>query len=66
MMQFSIFSADDASDIVIEKLSDFGIKYITLRSVGYDNVNLKTANRLGIKKWPMCRHIHLMLLQNMQ
>tara|TARA_R110001583_G_scaffold119513_6_gene270899 strand:+ start:2698 stop:3693 length:996 start_codon:yes stop_codon:yes gene_type:complete len=45
----SIFSADDASDIVIEKLKDFGVKYITLRSVGYDNVNLKAANRLGIK-----------------
>ncbi|MCD2259598.1 2-hydroxyacid dehydrogenase [Psychroserpens luteolus] len=45
----SIFSADEACFITIEKLKDFGIKYITLRSVGYDNVNLRTAKRLHIK-----------------
>jgi D-lactate dehydrogenase len=45
----SIFSADDASDLVIEKLKDFKIKFISLRSVGYDNVNLNTALRLNIK-----------------
>lgn len=45
----SIFSADDASPIVLEKLKDFGVKYITLRSAGYDNINLKTAKRLGFK-----------------
>lgn len=45
----AIFSVDDASSIVIEKLKDFGVKYITLRSVGYDNVNLKSASRFGIR-----------------
>lgn len=45
----SIFSNDTASNIILEKLKDFGVKYITLRSVGYDNVNLLTANNLGIK-----------------
>lgn len=45
----SIFSADEACFITIEKLNDFGVKYITLRSVGYDNVNLRAASRLGIK-----------------
>lgn len=45
----SIFSADDASDLVIEKLKGFNIKYICLRSTGHDNVNLNTANRLSIK-----------------
>lgn len=45
----SIFSADDASGIVLEKLKDFGVKYITLRSAGYDNVNLKVARRLDFK-----------------
>ena len=45
----SIFSADTASDIVIEKLNDFGVKYISLRSAGYDNVNLNAAKRAGIK-----------------
>ena len=45
----SIMSSDNASDIVIEKLQAFGVKHITLRSVGYDNVNLNTAKRLKIK-----------------
>ncbi|EDP70445.1 D-lactate dehydrogenase [Flavobacteriales bacterium ALC-1] len=45
----SIFSADEACFITIEKLKDFGVKYITLRSVGYDNINLRAASRLGIR-----------------
>jgi D-lactate dehydrogenase len=45
----SIFSADNASVIVLEKLKDFGVKYITLRSVGHDNVNLKAALRFGLR-----------------
>ncbi|ARV07098.1 hydroxyacid dehydrogenase [Polaribacter sp. SA4-10] len=45
----SISSSGKASTIVIEKLKDFGVKYITLRAVGHDNVNLKAANTFGIK-----------------
>jgi D-lactate dehydrogenase len=45
----SIFSADEADFITIEKFKDFGIKYITLRSAGHDNVNLRAASRLNIK-----------------
>lgn len=45
----SIFSADDASSKVLELLYDFGVKYITLRSAGYDNIHIKTAKKLGIK-----------------
>lgn len=45
----SIFSADDASTNVLEKLHDFGVKYISLRSTGYDNVHLKTARKFNIK-----------------
>ena len=45
----SIFSADEACFLTIEKLKDFGVKYIALRSVGYDNVNLRAASRVGIK-----------------
>jgi len=45
----SIFSADDASSKVLELLYDFGVQHITLRSAGYDNINLKTAQKLGIK-----------------
>lgn len=45
----SIFSADDGSSQVLERLKGFGVRYITLRSAGYDNVNLKTAKKLGIR-----------------
>ena len=45
----SIFSADDASAEILEKLKDFGVKYISLRTKGFDNVNLMKARALGIK-----------------
>lgn len=45
----SISSADKVSSIIIEKLSDFGVKYITLRSVGHDNVSLHSALEFNIK-----------------
>lgn len=45
----SIFSADDASPNVLEMLKDFGVKYITLRSAGHDNINLGKAKKLGFK-----------------
>ncbi len=45
----SIFSADEACFLTIEKLQGFGVKFITLRSVGYDNVNLRAANQNNIK-----------------
>lgn len=45
----SIFSGDDASSIVLEKLKDLGVQYITLRSSGHNNINLKMAKRLGFK-----------------
>lgn len=45
----SIFSADDASSNVLEKLWDLGVRYITLRSSGHNNIHIKTAMRLGFK-----------------
>ena len=45
----SIFSSDEACFLTLEKLRSFGVKYICLRSVGYDNVNIKAAIREGIK-----------------
>ena len=45
----SIFSGDDASSIVLEKLWDFGVRHITIRSSGYNNIKMKTAKRLGFK-----------------
>ena len=45
----SIFSGDDASSIVLEKLWDLGVRHITIRSSGHNNINLKYAKRFGFK-----------------
>jgi len=45
----SIFSGDDASFAVLEKLWDLGVRYITLRSSGYNNIHLKEAKHFGFK-----------------
>src|SRR6478736_7686613 len=45
----SIFVNDDAGAATLEKLHAGGVKYIVLRSAGYNNVDLKKALELGIK-----------------
>ncbi|MBO0340447.1 MAG: 2-hydroxyacid dehydrogenase [Bacteroidota bacterium] len=45
----SIFSNDDASLVVLEILKEMGVKYISLRSTGYNNVSVKSAKRIGLK-----------------
>ncbi|WP_435625295.1 NAD(P)-dependent oxidoreductase [Flagellimonas sp.] len=45
----SIFSGDDASLVVLEILKDLGVNHISLRSVGYNNVSLKSAKRIGFR-----------------
>lgn len=45
----SIFSADDASPNTLEKLKDFGVRYLSLRSTGHDNLNRPKARKLGFK-----------------
>ena len=45
----SIFSSDRADAKVLQLLHTYGVKYITLRSAGYDNVDLKVATQLNIK-----------------
>lgn len=44
-----LFSSDDASGEVLEKLHEFGVKFIALRSVGHDHVDLEKGKQLGIK-----------------
>ncbi|HEY9048866.1 MAG TPA: 2-hydroxyacid dehydrogenase [Ohtaekwangia sp.] len=44
----AIFTADDASAPVLQKLAAMNIRYIALRSVGYDHVDLTKAHALGI------------------
>ena len=45
----ALFTSDNASIEVLEKLSEVGVKFIALRSVGYDHVDLVKAKQLGIK-----------------
>jgi D-lactate dehydrogenase len=43
-----IFPGDDASTHVLEKLYQQGVRFIAIRAAGYDNVDLKKAEELGI------------------
>ncbi|MBS1533305.1 MAG: 2-hydroxyacid dehydrogenase [Bacteroidetes bacterium] len=44
-----IFSNDDASAEVIDKLAGFGVKYIATRTTGTDHIDKEAADRHGIK-----------------
>lgn len=44
----SIFTGDDASAEVLESLHEIGVKYITTRAAGHDNIDIEKANNLGI------------------
>jgi D-lactate dehydrogenase len=44
-----VFTGDDVSKAVVDKLNEAGVMYIVIRAVGYDNIDIKRANELGIK-----------------
>jgi lactate dehydrogenase-like 2-hydroxyacid dehydrogenase len=44
-----VFSTDDVSAEVINKLAGLGIKYITIRSANSDHINKEAARLHGIK-----------------
>ena len=44
----ALFVSDDASAPVLEKLNQLGVKFLVLRSAGFNNVNIKRAKELGI------------------
>jgi len=44
----ALFTGDDASAPVLEKLKTLGIRQIALRSAGFDHVDLGAAKKLGI------------------
>lgn len=45
----SLFTSDDASEKVLRKLSDLGVRYLALRSVGFEHVDLEEAAVLGMR-----------------
>lgn len=45
----SIFVNDDASEKVLEQLQIAGVKFIALRSAGFNHVNLQKAKQLGMR-----------------
>ena len=45
----SVFTSDIVSAEVLDQLHKIGVKYIALRSVGHEHVDLETARELGIK-----------------
>ncbi|PHN04669.1 2-hydroxyacid dehydrogenase [Flavilitoribacter nigricans] len=45
----SLFVNDDASAPVLEQLHEYGIRYVALRSAGYNHVDLQKAKSLGMK-----------------
>jgi D-lactate dehydrogenase len=44
-----IFVNDKASAPVLQKLKETGVRYLALRSAGFNHVDLKVANELGIR-----------------
>lgn len=45
----SIFVNDDASAPVLSKLKELGVRFLVLRSAGYNNVDVGVASQLGIQ-----------------
>lgn len=44
-----LFTSDDASAPVLEKLHQFGVRYIALRSSGHDHADIEHAARLNLR-----------------
>ena len=45
----SIFVNDDASEPVLRKLKELGVRFLVLRSAGFNHVNLEAAKALGFR-----------------
>ena len=45
----AIFTSDDASAPVLERLATLGVRYIAVRAAGHDQVDLHAAHRLGLR-----------------
>ena len=45
----ALFSSDLANEKVLKRLKASGVKYLALRSAGYNHVDLTAAEKLGLK-----------------
>ncbi|RAV98151.1 2-hydroxyacid dehydrogenase [Pseudochryseolinea flava] len=45
----SLFTSDDGSGTVLDMLHGLGVRYVLLRSAGYDHVDIQKANTLGMR-----------------
>lgn len=45
----SLFTSDNASAEVLHLIKTYGVKFISLRTVGHDHVDLKVSKKLGLK-----------------
>src|SRR5688500_4833352 len=45
----SVFTGDDCKGDVIRSLSAAGVKFIAIRSAGYDNIDIPVCNEWGIR-----------------
>jgi D-lactate dehydrogenase len=45
----AVFTSDDASAPVLERLAALGVRYLAVRAAGHDNVDLTAAARLGLR-----------------
>ncbi|WP_303310732.1 2-hydroxyacid dehydrogenase [Hymenobacter sp. BT730] len=45
----ALFTSDDASAPVLERLHALGVRYLAVRAVGHDQVDLAAATRLGMR-----------------
>ncbi len=43
------FVSDDLSSDILQQLHQYGIQLITLRSAGYDHIDLKSAKKIGLQ-----------------
>lgn len=44
-----IFTEDNASAPILDRLHDLGVKYVALRSAGFNNIDVPHAKKLGIR-----------------
>ncbi|ALD21468.1 2-hydroxyacid dehydrogenase [Hymenobacter sp. DG25A] len=48
-MAVALFTSDDASAPILERLHALGVRYVAVRAVGHDQVDLAAAARLGLR-----------------